>query len=138
MYSTDIKDYRKFYVDAWSAYKAGSSLTQNQRLVAEVIRDHPEHHGLFESLEVALNHQSPPNQQSPFVHLSLHVVVREQVQGNMPVGISTLYQEKYMALKDAHQAEHVLMTALAKTLAVQSPANGLDAAAYFKAIKEAL
>jgi hypothetical protein len=48
--------------------------------------------------------------------MGLHLAVREQVSIDRPPGVKALAESLATRLGDVHQAEHVLMEALAETL----------------------
>ncbi len=117
LYGSDRDGLRRAYVDAWSKSRAGQPLEPLERLLAEVVAEHPEHHALLES-PGALACDFPPEagQSNPFLHMGLHVAVREQLATDRPPGLRRLYADLLPRFANAHQLDHALMDCLAETL----------------------
>jgi hypothetical protein len=109
---------RQSYVDAWRKYIARSPLTPLEALITEVIALHPEYHSVVADPADALRHESAlaDPRENPFLHMGLHIAVREQVAIDRPPGIRELHHTLTGHLSDAHRADHALMEALAETL----------------------
>ena len=99
---------REMYSLAWRKHLAGSPLTPLEAMIADVVGLHPEYHGLLDAAEAA-----PGN---AFLHMGLHMAVREQVSIDRPPGVRELRRQLEARLGDAHAAEHALMEALGETL----------------------
>ena len=108
---------RRAYVDAWSKSRAGQPLEPLERLIAEIIAEHPEYHGPLESPDT-LAREFPPEagRSNPFLHMGLHVAIREQLATDRPPGVRGLYAALLPRFSDAHRLEHALMECLAETL----------------------
>ena len=117
LYGSDRDDLRRAYVEAWSKSRAGRPLEPLERLLAEVIAEHPEYHPTLESPD-ALAREFPPEhgRSNPFLHMGLHVAIREQLATDRPPGVRTLYATLLPRYPDAHRLEHALMECLAETL----------------------
>src|SRR5262249_54054612 len=61
--------------------------------------------------------------QNPFLHLALHLAIREQVATDRPRGIAHVHARLCGRLGDAHAAEHAMLQPLAQTLWEAQP-NG--------------
>jgi hypothetical protein len=53
---------------------------------------------------------------NPFLHMGLHLGIREQIATNRPLGISSIYAALTAKIGDAHLAEHRMIDCLAETL----------------------
>jgi hypothetical protein len=74
-------------------------------------------------------------QTNPFLHLSLHLAIHEQVSIDQPPGIRAAY-EALRARMDPHDAEHVLLECLGETIWRAQRAGGpMDALAYVDAVR---
>jgi len=138
-YSRD--ELRRAYVEAWRRHVAGLPLSALQALIANVLSVHPEYHALLQSAEAAVGfeaHQAPgAPHANPFLHLGLHVAVREQIGLDRPPGLLEPYR-RLVARLGTHGAEHVLMDALEKELAqAQASGRAPDEAAYVNRVREA-
>ncbi len=109
---------RRSYVDAWRKYLARSPLTPLESLITGVIALHPEYHSVVADPARALGHESAAGspRENPFLHMGLHIAVREQLAIDRPPGIRELHDQLAARFGDAHGADHALMEALAETL----------------------
>jgi hypothetical protein len=109
---------RESYSDAWRKQLAGAPLTPLEAMIADVIGLHPEYQPMIRDAEAALAFE--PNAahaaENPFLHMGLHIAVREQVSIDRPPGVRDLHRRLQLRYGDVHSAEHVLMEALAETL----------------------
>ncbi|MGO9991041.1 MAG: DUF1841 family protein [Steroidobacteraceae bacterium] len=109
---------RQAYSDAWRKQVAGSPLTPLEAMIADVIGLHPEYQAMLQDTDVALGFE--PNaagcQENPFLHMGLHMAVREQVSIDRPPGVRDLHRQLQARYGNVHRAEHVLMEALGETL----------------------
>lgn len=117
LYGNDRDDLRRAWVDAWSKSRAGQPLEPLERLLAEVIAEHPEYHSALE-IPDALEREFTPEagRTNPFMHMGLHVAIREQLATDRPPGARALYAKLLPRYQDAHRLEHALMECLAETL----------------------
>ena len=117
LYGSDRDDLRRAWVDAWSKARAGQPLEPMERLLADVIAEHPEHQPALESPGVLESGFSPEaGRTNPFLHMGLHVAIREQLATDRPPGVRALYAKLLPRYADAHRLEHALMECLAETL----------------------
>jgi hypothetical protein len=109
---------RQMYLNAWRKYTARQPLEPLEAQVAAVIAEHPEYVPLLESGPQALTTDYTPEggQANPFLHMGLHLAIREQVATNRPSGITQLHQSLCQRLSDPHAAEHAMLEVLAETL----------------------
>ena len=127
---------RQFLIDAWAKRRQRLPATPMETLAADLIDLHPEYHELLEASD-ALTREWTPEQgeTNPFLHLSLHLAIEEQLSIDQPPGIRAAY-ETLRARLDPHEAEHVLLECLGETIWRAQRAGGpLDAVAYVEAIK---
>jgi Domain of unknown function (DUF1841) len=110
---------RRYYVQAWERAQAGRTLEPLERVIADVIRLHPQYHRLFETGgEDLLDKDYLPEfgEVNPFLHMSLHVAIHEQLTTGRPQGLREHYQDLAARLGEPHAAEHRIMDCLAETL----------------------
>jgi hypothetical protein len=109
---------RRVYLDAWTRDRAAMPLTPVQAQVAAVIREHPEYHGWLERGEAALSEEFTPARglPNPFLHLGMHLALREQVATDRPAGIRAAAERLAVRSGSRHEAEHAMMEALGATL----------------------
>jgi hypothetical protein len=106
--------------------------------LAAVIAEHPEYVTWLEAGEAALGTEFTPEggQQNPFLHMGLHLAIREQVATNRPPGIAEVHQ-KLSARLGAHEAEHAMLEPLAETLwEAQKQGHMPDEQAYLERLRK--
>jgi hypothetical protein len=132
---------RLTYAQAWSKHLARSPLTPLEALVADVIALHPEYHGIVGDTDAALafEQSAAGGSENPFLHMGLHLAVREQVSIDRPPGIRDLQHQLQRRYGAAHLAEHVLMEALAEELyRAQSAGQAPDEKRYLARVRDRL
>jgi len=109
---------RRMYLDTWRKFTAREQLEPLEAQVAAVIAEHPEYVRWLESADEALVAEFTPEagRQNPFLHMGLHLAIREQVATNRPAGIAAIYEKLTQRIGDAHAAEHAMLEPLAETL----------------------
>jgi hypothetical protein len=109
---------RLSYAEAWAKHLAHSPLTPLEALICDVIGSHPEYQGIVGDLQAALSYEPGASgaEENPFLHMGLHLAVREQLSIDRPPGVRDLHRELQARLANAHAAEHALMEALGETL----------------------
>jgi hypothetical protein len=109
---------RRMYLEAWRKFSAKQPLEPLEAQLAAVIAEHPEYIPFLESGDTALGTDFTPEggQANPFLHLGLHLAIREQVATDRPKGIAAIHQKLAARLGDAHAAEHAMLEPLAETI----------------------
>jgi hypothetical protein len=109
---------RRSCADAWQKRLAGEPLTPLEAQIAEVVELHPEYHALLADSEHAVQYDAAAaaGRENPFLHLGLHLAVREQVAIDRPPGVRQLLRRLQGRCAGGHAGEHALMEALAETL----------------------
>jgi len=108
---------RRDWLQAWQRRLAQQPLTPLEAQLADVIALHPEYHEWLQQGDAALQADFLPEggQTNPFLHLSMHLALREQVGTDRPRGIRAIHA-RLAARSDAHQAEHMMMEALGRAI----------------------
>lgn len=116
--SQNREQLRQMYLEAWRKYTARLPLEPLEAQLAAVIAEHPEYVPLLESGPQALTADYTPEggRENPFLHMGLHLAVREQVATDRPPGITRIHQDLAKRLSDTHAAEHAMLEILAQTL----------------------
>jgi hypothetical protein len=109
---------RQAYSDAWRKQLEGLPLTPLEAMIAGVIGLHPEYQSLVRDPAKALAHEPAGALalENPFLHMGLHMAVREQISIDRPPGVRALRSQLAVRFGETHHAEHLLMEALAETL----------------------
>ncbi len=108
---------RQFFCDCWKKQSTGEALEPLESQLVAVILEHPEYHSLLEDPEKARSREYLPemNETNPFLHMSLHLSIREQVAMDRPPGTRELIQKMTLQLGD-HEAEHQVMDCLTEVI----------------------
>lgn len=128
---------RQVYLNVWEKIQHGQILQPLESMIAQIIQLHPEYHELLSSGDsVQLAEFTPESGQSnPFLHMGMHIAIREQAQADRPAGIKTIHQ-KLCRKKGAHEAEHLMMECLGQSLWLAQRNNTLpDENAYLECLK---
>jgi len=118
MYNPSKEQVREFFCEAWQKNRKNGVLTPLESIAARWMVEHPEYHTLLDNVEEAkLKDFSVENgQTNPFLHLSMHMSLSEQIQIDQPIGIRQICQELKMKLGDEHAAHHQMMECLGKVM----------------------
>ena len=116
---------RQFFFDAWAKYKKQQALTDLEAIALQVIQMHPEYHLVLDAPGRYMEQAYFPEmgETNPFLHMSLHLSVLEQVAINQPIGIAEIYQALKMKHGNEADAQHDLMDCLAESI-WQAQRNG--------------
>ena len=129
---------RQVYLSVWHKLQHDQLLEPMEALIAEVIEIHPEYHALLEDGEASVQNDFTPEQgqTNPFLHMGMHIALREQADSNRPNGLQPLYQ-KLAARRGRHGAEHAMMECLGQALwQAQRDATEPDQLAYLDCLKK--
>lgn len=137
MFNPSREQVRRFFCDAWKKHLERMPLVGAEVTAADLAVRHPEYHALLANPDAALEQEWSPEggQMNPFLHLSLHLAIHEQVSIDQPPGIRAAF-ESLRARMDPHDAEHVLLECLGETIwAAQRQGTQMDALAYVDAVR---
>lgn len=138
MFNPSREEVRRFFCDAWQKRTGGNVLTPLEAIAVDWIDQHPEYHALLTDTEGALTRDYTPEggQTNPFLHLSMHLSISEQVSIDQPPGIRAAYEALSRRLDSQHEAQHQIMEALGQML-WNAQRNGMppDGQAYVDDIK---
>jgi hypothetical protein len=129
---------RKRYAESWRRHRAGLPLTPLDAQIADVIAQHPEYHAAVEAPDAATaDYGVEAGRSNPFLHMGLHLAIREQVSTRRPAGIEIVHARLSSRLGDVLEAEHRMIEVLAETLwEAQRAARAPDERAYLEKLKK--
>ena len=129
-------DLRRVYVESWRKRRAGLPIEPLEAQVADVIAMHPEYHAALEHDEAPARDYTPEGGQSnPFLHMGLHLAVRDQVATDRPAGLRAAFTSLAQRLGSAHDAEHRIIECLAEAMwEAQRTGRPPDEKAYLEAV----
>jgi hypothetical protein len=109
---------RLAYAEAWQRHCAGLPLSPLAAQIADVILVHPEYQALLTDPGQALAFApaADDGRENPFLHMGMHLAIRDQIATDRPPGIRDLHRALLARAGLAHDAEHRLMEALAEVL----------------------
>jgi len=139
LYNPSRDQARQFLFGAWAKFKQQAPLSDLEKIAVEVMQMHPEYHAILEAPERYMQQQYFPEmgETNPFLHLSLHLSVIEQISINQPIGIQAIYEQLKQKHQDQHLAQHDILDCLAETI-WQSQRNNtpLDSAHYLSLLQQ--
>lgn len=118
MFGSDRTQLRQQFFDVWQKVQRNSVLSPLESQIAQVIELHKEYHGILRNPEANLNKDYFPElgDTNPFLHMSLHIALHEQLATQRPAGIQNFYQQAVKKFNSDHEAQHCLMNALAECM----------------------
>jgi hypothetical protein len=138
MFTDDRTKMRKVFTEAWRKQQESLPMEPLEKIIAQIVQQHPEYHRLIENPDAALDKDFLPEggQTNPFLHLGMHISIQEQISTNRPTGIRNLYQQLAHGVGDAHEAEHQIMECLGRMLWEAQRNNQMpDENAYLKQVE---
>lgn len=112
MFNPSRDQVRDFFIDTWKKHQEKTILTPLESLALNWILQHPEYHHDLEDPEARTKDYSVnQGQVNPFLHLSMHLAIEEQLSINSPPGIKDVYQN-LAARSSPHDAVHEIMECL--------------------------
>lgn len=116
IFGQDRNELRQMYVDAWRKAQDGVPVSPLEAQIAAVIEEHPEYHKHLREEAVDRDFLPEAGQTNPFLHMGLHLAVRDQLQTDRPPGVRALHARIAAQSGDEHEAEHCMIDCLAETL----------------------
>ena len=139
MFNPSRDQVRQFFCSAWKKHLERLPLVGAEVTAADIAARHPEYHALLSDADQALGQEWTPEggQMNPFLHLSLHLAIAEQISIDQPTGVRAAYQALRQRLA-VHDAEHAVMECLGEALWRAQRAGGtIDATAYLACLRKA-
>lgn len=114
MFNPSQEQVRRFFCEAWGKRQRSLPLTPLETLAADWIEQHPEYHADLSDVEAALQASYPVEggRSNPFLHLSMHLSITEQVSIDQPRGIRQAVEKLAQRRSDLHAAHHEVMESL--------------------------
>jgi len=135
MFDPSREQVRDMFFAAWRKYRAGEPLAGIEALALDVILLHPEYHEVL-SLPGRFREKDYVDESNPFLHMSLHVALEEQLSIDQPPGIRSRWAALIGRHRERHSAAHEAIECLGETM-WRSQRDGLppDAAAYLSCLE---
>jgi hypothetical protein len=138
MFTPSRDEARRFLVEAWSKHRARQPLSALEHLAAGLVALHPEYHAVIENPERFADRDWNPEagEANPFLHLSLHLAVAEQIGIDQPPGIRAQFERLRAARGDEHAALHAVLECLGEVMwSAQRHGTSPDAALYIACLE---
>ena len=133
MFAPNQEQVRRFFCEAWAKQQAGQLLTPLEALAADWITQHSEYHDDLSDVEAAVlrNYTVEEGRTNPFLHLSMHLSIMEQVSIDQPRGIKAAIERLAQRRGSLHEAHHEVMESLGQMVwAAQRSGQPFDGEAY--------
>lgn len=138
LFNPSRDEVREFFFNTWLKYKQAQTLSDLEKIGLSVILLHPEYHSILDSPEQFKHQEYFPEfgETNPFLHMSLHISVLEQISINQPIGIAGIFATLTIKHKNENNAIHDIIDCLAETI-WQSQRNNtpLDSAHYLQLLQ---
>ncbi|HSI58791.1 MAG TPA: DUF1841 family protein [Ideonella sp.] len=138
MFQPSQNDVRRFFCDVHAKQQGGTPLAAIEALAGGWIAEHPEYHADFADLEAALAavYEVDEGRTNPFLHLSMHLTISEQVSIDQPRGIRQAVELLAAKRNSLHDAHHEVMECLGEMIwASQRSGQPPDGHAYLDAVR---
>lgn len=138
MFSPSQHDVRLFFCGAYRKQRSGEPLSPMEAIAIDWIAEHPEYHADLSDTDAALtaSYTVEEGRSNPFLHLSMHLSITEQLSVDQPTGIKQAFQLLAAKRGSAHEAQHELMECLGEMLwASQRSGLPLDGEAYLDCVR---
>lgn len=134
----DRTQLRRMYINAWRKFKERQPLEPLEAQIAAVVAEHPEYIPWLESEDSLVAEFTPEGgRENPFLHMGLHMAIREQVATDRPRGIAAVHKRLSERRGEAHAAEHLMLEVLAETIwEAQRSGTPPDEAAYLQKLQK--
>lgn len=137
MFGQDRDQLRRFFRNSWNKRLNGQPLQPLEKLVAQIIEQHPEYHPQLHDEEQLHSDFSPARgETNPWLHMGMHITLGEQVGADRPTGIRDIYRLILARYPDPHEAEHAMIDCLGVILWEAQRAGRMpDEAAYLECLR---
>jgi len=138
MFAPSQTDVRRFFCEAYRKRRDGAPLTPMETIAADWIGLHPEYDAELADVDAALAavYDVDAGRTNPFLHLSMHLSITEQIAIDQPRGIKQAYELLAARLGSAHEAQHEVMECLGEMIwASQRSAAPPDGERYLECVR---
>lgn len=139
MFAPSQEQVRRFFCEAWAKHRDGLPVTPLEALANDWIVQHPEYHEDLADVDAAIAaiYEVEQGRTNPFLHLSMHLSITEQVSIDQPRGVRVAIEQLAHRLNSLHEAHHVAMEALGEMVwASQRSGQPFDGEAYIERLRQ--
>lgn len=118
MFVQNRNEARDYFFQVWDKHKNKLPLEPIEVIISDVITEHPEYHHYLNDKESTSENDFKPeqNQTNPFLHMGMHIALKEQVSADRPNGITQIFNQLIAKSVSTHDAEHKMMECLGQSL----------------------
>ncbi|HKO89453.1 MAG TPA: DUF1841 family protein [Burkholderiales bacterium] len=118
MFNPSRDQVRQFFFDTWKKYRSGAPLEGLESVAIEVLLAHSEYHHVLDDPGRFLDRDYTPDQgeANPFLHMSMHVAIEEQLAIDQPPGIKAEFERLLKKKGDRHDVMHALLDCLGEVI----------------------
>jgi hypothetical protein len=118
MFNPSREDVRRFFCEAWRKRRDGIVVTPLEAAALKWVDRHPEYHALLDDADAAVTADFSVGRgdSNPFLHLSMHLAIEEQLSIDQPPGIRAAFMQLAAHAADEHEAVHEAMECLGRVL----------------------
>jgi hypothetical protein len=139
LFNPTREEVRRFFCDTWKKKTENHILDPMETLAGEWMTEHPEYHTLLADPEGALGQDYTPErgETNPFLHLSMHLSISEQISINQPPGIKEIAEKLSQKVGSMHEAQHLMMECLGQVMwEAQREGLSLNPEQYLETLKK--
>jgi hypothetical protein len=138
MFTPSQHDVRRFFCEVHRKHRDNAVLTPLEAVARDWVVQHPEYAEALADADAALtaDYSVEGGAANPFLHLSMHLSIAEQVSIDQPPGIRAAGNALAQRLGSEHEAHHEIMECLGEMI-WNSQRSGLppDGTAYIDCVK---
>ncbi|MFM9968957.1 MAG: DUF1841 family protein [Burkholderiales bacterium] len=138
MFTPSRDEVRTFFAQSWQKHLGRAPLTSMEALAVDIVSLHPEYQRFLTNEAVATQTEFTVDEGSmnPFLHLSLHLAIEEQLSIDQPVGLRAEFERILARPGDRHAATHAVLECLGETVwRSQREGRPIDAEAYLQCVR---
>ena len=131
-------DVRRFFRETNAKKRAGTPLTPLETIAGDWMQRHPEYDPVLAPVQPGEPDPFEPRdgEPNPFLHLSMHLSIEEQMSIDQPAGIRAAVERLAARTGSLHDAHHEAMECLGEMLwTAQRSGTAPDGAEYIRCIE---
>ncbi|MES2499294.1 MAG: DUF1841 family protein [Pseudomonadota bacterium] len=139
LFNPSRDEVREFFFGTWAKSKTDQALSDLEKLGLKVMHLHPEYHAILDNPQQYKHVAYYPElgETNPFLHMSLHLSILEQISINQPIGIAPIYEQLKLKYQNEHDALHDILDCLGETIWLAQRNNmGLDSVHYLRLLQQ--
>jgi len=139
LFNPSREEVREFFCSTWQKHQDGYVLTPLEMIASQWMEQHPEFHAILSDPSGALEQEFTPEKgkTNPFLHLSMHLSISEQISIDQPPGIRHIANTLSRKLDSEHEAQHQIMECLGQVLwQAQNQSKPIDVTDYIELLKK--